>query len=94
MARQQRVGRADTPMVRISVAANADLTTNSFATRRMFWRIRRPSTMPSGIDRKSSSTSTMSDTPRAICEPEPSATESRAAFIAGTSLTPSPTIAV
>ena len=35
----------------------------------------------------------MSETPRAICEPEPSAIESRAAFIAGTSLTPSPTIA-
>ena len=81
-------------MVRISVAANADLTTNSFATRRMLRRMRRPSTMPFGIAAKSSATRTMSETPRAICEPVPRATDSRAAFIAGTSLTPSPTIAV
>ena len=82
------------PTVRISVAANADLTTNSFATRRMFEQD--PPALGdalAGSSRKSSETSTMSDTPRAICEPPPSAIAMRAAFIAGTSLTPSPTIA-
>ena len=38
-------------------------------------------------------TSTTSDTAFAICVPEPWAIESLAAFSAGTSLTPSPTIA-
>ena len=82
-----------TPIVRISTAANELLTTNSFATRRMFERIRRPSATPCGSDENEPFSSTMSLTPFAICEPEPSAIDIRAAFIAGTSLTPSPIIA-
>ena len=74
-------------------AANADFVTNSFATRWTFRRIFRPSATIGGTEAKSPRTSTTSATLRAISEPLPCAIASRAAFSAGTSLTPSPTIA-
>ena len=69
------------PTVRISVAAKTDLTTKSFATRRMFARIRRPSSTPRGIAPKSSETSTMSETPFAIWRAGAERDATRAAFM-------------
>ena len=74
-------------------AVNTVLVTNSCATRWMLRRIWRPSATIIGTTAKSSRTSTTSATERAICVPEPWAIASRAALSAGTSLTPSPTIA-
>ena len=74
-------------------AASTDFATKSLATR---WRLRstlRPSRIIGGIEAKPPFTRTMSAMPRAICEPVPWAMARRAAFRAGTSLTPSPTIA-
>ena len=76
-----------------STAANTDLVTKSCATRWMLRRIWRPSATIPGTTAKSSRTSTRSATERAICVPEPCAIASRASLSAGTSLTPSPTIA-
>ena len=81
------------PIATITKAANTDFVTKSFVTRWMLRRIRRPSATIAGIAAKSPLTSTMSETAFAICVPEPWAIERRDAFSAGTSLTPSPTIA-
>jgi hypothetical protein len=80
-------------MERIRNAANADLETKSFATRCRFRRIFRPSSTMEGTAENSPRTRTMSATLFAICAPVPCAIASRAAFSAGTSFTPSPTIA-
>ena len=72
---------------------NTVLVTNSRATRWMLRRIWRPSATIPGTTPKSSRTSTRSATERAICVPEPWAIARRASLSAGTSLTPSPTIA-
>ena len=74
-------------------AANTDFVTNSLATRWTLRRILRPSSIAKGIASKLSFTSTMSATPFAIWLPEPSATATSDSLSAGTSLTPSPTIA-
>lgn len=74
-------------------AVNTVLVTNSRATRWMLRRIWRPSLTIPGTAAKSSRTSTRSATERAICVPDPCAIASRASLRAGTSLTPSPTIA-
>ena len=81
------------PIATITNAANTDFVTKSFVTRWMLRRIRRPSATMAGIAAKSPLTSTTSETAFAIWVPEPCAIESRDAFSAGTSLTPSPTIA-
>ena len=60
----------------------------------MLRAIRRPSATARGSIENWSSSSTMSATPLVIWLPEPIATASRARFSAGTSLTPSPIIAV
>ncbi len=57
------------PTVRISTAANTDFATNSFATRRTFRRILRPSSTAAGIAAKLRPTSTRSATPFAIWLP-------------------------
>ena len=76
-----------------TTAANTLLVMNRLATRSMLRRICRPSATIPGTTPKSSRTSTRSATERAICAPEPCAIASRASLSAGTSLTPSPTIA-
>ena len=81
------------PNVAITKAANTDLVTNSLATRCTLLMILRPSPTASGMAPKRSVTSTLSATLLASCVPLPRATASRAPFIAGTSLTPSPIIA-
>ena len=81
------------PTVTMRNAANTDFVTNSFVTRWMLRRICRPSATILGTEPKSPLTRTTSLTAFAICVPEPCAIESRAAFSAGTSLTPSPIIA-
>ena len=81
------------PIRRMRNAANADLVTNSFATRWTLRRIFRPSATIDGTEAKSPLTRTTSATLRAIWEPLPCAIARRAAFSAGTSLTPSPTMA-
>ena len=81
------------PTATIRNAANTDFVTNSLVTRWMLRRIRRPSATMPGMAAKSPFTSTTSATALAICVPEPCAIDSRDAFSAGTSLTPSPTIA-
>ena len=60
----------------------------------MLRAIRRPSATASGSRENSSSSRTTSATPLVTWAPEPIATASRACFSAGTSLTPSPIIAV
>ena len=81
------------PIESTTNAANADFVTKSFATRCRLRSTFRPSATSAGTLAKSPRTSTRSATLRAICEPLPCAIASRAAFSAGTSLTPSPTIA-
>ena len=80
-------------MVRIRNAANADLVTYSLLTRCRLRSARRPSATSGGTVAKSPESSTRSETLRAIWVPLPCAIASRALFSAGTSLTPSPTIA-
>ena len=82
-----------TPTSRIRKAAKTDLVTKSFVTRWTLRRIFRPSATIAGTAAKSPLTSTTSATLRVISEPVPWAIASRAALSAGTSLTPSPTIA-
>ena len=77
----------------ITNAANTDLVTNSLATRCTFRMIWRPSPIARGMAPNQSVTSTASATLLASWLPPPSAIASRADFIAGTSLTPSPIIA-
>ena len=60
----------------------------------MLRAIRRPSATARGSIENWSRSRTMSATPLVIWLPEPIATASRACFSAGTSLTPSPIIAV
>ena len=60
----------------------------------MLRAIRRPSATARGSRENSSLSSTMSATPLVIWLPDPIATAIRARFSAGTSLTPSPIIAV
>ena len=80
-------------MVRIRNAASADLATKSFATRCRLRRSLRPSRIIAGIAAKPPLTSTRSAIALAIWAPLPWAIARRAAFSAGTSLTPSPTMA-
>ena len=81
------------PIATIRKAANTDFVTKSFVTRWMLRRMRRPSATMPGTAAKSPFTRTTSATALAIWVPEPWAIASRADFSAGTSLTPSPTIA-
>ncbi len=81
------------PTTRTRNAANTDFVTNSFVTRWTLRRIFRPDATMSGTAEKSPRTSTTSATLRAISVPLPCAIASRAALSAGTSFTPSPTIA-
>ena len=81
------------PIERMRKVANADFVKNSFATRCRLRSTFRPSATIAGTEEKSPRTSTTSATLFAICVPLPCAIASRAAFSAGTSFTPSPTIA-
>ncbi len=82
------------PTVRIRTAAKIDLVTKSLATRWTFLRILRPSPIEAGIALKFRETRTRSATPLAIWLPEPRATATSERLRAGTSLTPSPTMAM
>ena len=81
------------PNVRMTNAANTDFVTKSLATRWTFRMIWRPSPIARGMAPKRSVTSTPSATLLASWLPLPRAIARREAFIAGTSFTPSPTIA-